>query len=285
MAAAGQARRLRADRARPTARTRSRWRPPPAATATTWVINGAEEVDRQRHPRRRRRASGPATSPTARSRASWSRRAPRATTRRRIDGKGSLRAVWQAEITLDRRAGARDEPAARREQLQGHRRGCSPAPGTPSPGPRSGHATAAYEIAAAYCTAAHPVRQAAGQLPDRAGAARQDARRGVLDAAVLPATRPAASRRARSPTPSPRIAKMNNTRKAREVVAEAPGPARRQRDPARLPRHTAHGRHRGAAHLRRHRDHPDPHRRKGYHRCRRLRVRSSSSMWTACGCA
>ena len=60
----------------------------------------AEEVDRQRHPRRRRRASGPATRPTARSRASWSRRAPPATTRRRIDGKGSLRAIWQAEITL-----------------------------------------------------------------------------------------------------------------------------------------------------------------------------------------
>ena len=44
---------------RRTARTRSRWRPRPAATATTGSINGAEEVDRQRHHRRRRRGLGP----------------------------------------------------------------------------------------------------------------------------------------------------------------------------------------------------------------------------------
>ena len=45
------------------------------------------------------------------------------------------------------------------------------------------------------------------------------------------------------------LAKMNNTRKAREVIAERPRPAGRQRHPARLPRHAAHGRHRGDPHL------------------------------------
>ena len=40
-----------------------------------------------------------------------------------IEGKGSLRAVWQAEITLTDVRVAGGEPAARREQLQGHRPG------------------------------------------------------------------------------------------------------------------------------------------------------------------
>ena len=61
------------------------------------------------------------------------------------------------------------------------------------------------------------------------------------------------------------IAKMNNTRKARQVVVRGPRPPRRQRHPARLPRHAAHGRHGGPAHLRGHRDHPDPDRRAAHH--------------------
>ena len=82
------------------------------------------------------------------------------------------------------------------------------------------------------------------------------------------------------------LAKMNNTRKAREVIAEA-------RDllggngillDFHVMRHMADIE--AHPHLRRHRDHPDPHRRKGHHRCRCLRLTGSgSSTSTACGCA
>ena len=110
---------------------------------------------------------------------------------RRIDGKGSLRAVWQAEITPHRRAGPRGQPAARREQLQGHRPGARRHPQHGRLGrARARHRRIRDRRSPTAGSAA--VRQAAGQLPDRAGAAGQDARRGVLDAAVLPAARPAA---------------------------------------------------------------------------------------------
>ena len=121
----------------------------------------------------------------------------------RIDGKGSLRAIWQARITLtdlrvpeaNRLPGAHSFKDAGRV-LAGTRNKVAWS--------ALGHATAAYEIALTYCPAAHAVRQAAGQLPDRPAAAGPDARRDLLDAAVLPATGSAAGTRARSPTRSPR---------------------------------------------------------------------------------
>ena len=138
---------------------------------------------------------------------------------RRIDGKGSLRAVWQAEITLtDLRVPEENRlPGAR--SVQGHRPGAGRHPqhgrlgrarATPPPRTRS----------PSLLQAAAAVRQAAGELPDRAGPAGQDARRGVLDAAVLPAAGPA-HRGGRATDTIAAIAKMNNTRKARQVIAEA----------------------------------------------------------------
>ena len=53
------------------------------------------------------------------------------------------------------------------------------APGSPSPGARSAMRSAAYEAALELHQAAHPVRQAAGELPARAGPAGEDARRGA----------------------------------------------------------------------------------------------------------
>ena len=132
-----------------------------------------------------------------------------------------------------------------------------------------GHATAAYEAALAYTEAAHPVRQAAGELPDRAGPAGQDARRGLLDAAVLPAAGPPEEQGKLTDTIAA-LAKMNNTRKARQVIAEA-------RDllggngillDYHVMRHMADIE--AHPHLRGHRDHPDPDRRTRHHRCRRL---------------
>ena len=109
---------------------------------------------------------------------------------RRIDGKGSLRAVWQAEITLtdvrvpeaNRLPGANSFRDTARV-LAGTRNAVAWGAARPRDrGVRDRHR---------LLHGAHPVRQAAGQLPDRAGQAGQDARRGVLDAALLPAARPA----------------------------------------------------------------------------------------------
>ena len=87
--------------------------------------------------------------------------------------------------------------------------------------------------------AAHAVRQAARQLPDHPGAAGQDARRGHGDAALLPAARPARRGRAGSTTTLAGLAKLHNTRKARERARRRARPARRQRDPAGVPRRSA----------------------------------------------
>ena len=106
-----------------------------------------------------------------------------------IEGKGSVRAVWQADIALD---GVR-VPA-----------------GNVLPGARSfkdaarvlastriavawgalGHAVAAYEAALSYAKQRTQFGKPLGELPDRPGPAGQDARRGHRDAAVLPAGQP-----------------------------------------------------------------------------------------------
>ena len=60
-------------------------------------------------------------------------------------------------------------------------------------------------------------------------------------------------------------------------AGRCPRPARRQRHPARLPRHPAHGRHRVHPHLRRHGNDPDPDRRPGHHRRRRVQLTAPST--------
>ena len=135
--------------------------------------------------------SGRATPPTARSRASWSRRAPRATTPAASTARARCARSGRPRSTLT------DLRVPEANRLPGAT--ASRTPARVLAGTRNtvawaalGHATAAYDIAVAYCRAADAVRQAAGQLPDRAGAAGHDARRGVLHAAVLPAAGPAA---------------------------------------------------------------------------------------------
>ena len=140
---------------------------------------------------------------------------------RAIEGKGSLRAVWQAEIDLDRRARPGREPAARARTASRTPPRCWPAPATPVAWAALGHAAAGYDVALTYASAAQPVRQAAGRgsrssssgwsgcsprSPRCSCTACSSAR--LEEAEALPDTIAA-------------LAKMNNTRKAREVLAEA----------------------------------------------------------------
>ena len=133
-------------------------------------------------------SSGRATRPTARSRASWSRRARPATTRRRSTGKGSVRAIWQADIALDDVRVPVENKLPGANSVQGRRPRARRDPRRVRLGrarPRDGGLRHRAHLRAA----ARAVRQAAGELPDRPGPAGQDARRGHGDAAVLHAAR------------------------------------------------------------------------------------------------
>jgi glutaryl-CoA dehydrogenase len=101
-----------------------------------------------------------------------------------IEGKGSLRAIWQADITLDEvRVPAESLlPGARSFKdaglvLASTRSGCAWA--------ALGHAVAAYDTALTYSKTPTAVRPDAVQLSDRPGPAREDARRCNGDAVVL----------------------------------------------------------------------------------------------------
>ena len=102
--------------------TRLRWRQPRAARVTEYVIDGAK----------RWIGNGSLADVVV----VWARDAADGQVKgflvergtpgyqaRVIDGKGSVRAVWQAHIELRRRAGAGQRPAARDKDVQGHRQG------------------------------------------------------------------------------------------------------------------------------------------------------------------
>src|SRR5262249_24455570 len=69
---------------------------------------------------------------------------------RRIDGKGSLRAVWQAEIALAGVRGPEENRLRRAGSFTDTRRGVAGTRNAVAWGAR-GHATAGYEAAIAYC--------------------------------------------------------------------------------------------------------------------------------------
>ena len=107
-----------------------------------------------------------------------------------IEGKGSLRAIWQAHITLDgvrvpvenRLPGARSFKDAGRV-LASTRSACAWA--------GLGHAVAAYDSALTYAKRREQFGKPLVQLPAHPGPPREDARRSHGHAAVLPADRPA----------------------------------------------------------------------------------------------
>jgi hypothetical protein len=72
------------------------------------------------------------------------------------------------------------------------------------------------------------------------------------------------------------LAKLNNTCKARQVIADACDLLGGNGVLLENPRHPPHGRHRSHPHLRRHRDHADPDRRARHHRRRSVRLRPRS---------
>ena len=228
MARAGDARRVRAHRAATTARTRSRWRPRPAATATTgsstaqkkWIGNGtlADVV------------------------VVWARDAADEQVKGFLVEKGTP----GYDGTADRRQGVaaggvagRDHPrptcgCPRRTGCPARTRsrtpaGCSPAPATRSPGRRS--ATPPPPTRSPSPTAQQRMQfgKPLVELPDRAGPAGQDARRDLLDAAVLPAPRPADrgrpadrhDRRAREDEQHPQGARRSSPRRATCSAATA----------------------------------------------------------------
>ena len=161
---------------------------------------------------------GPATRPTARSRGSWSRRAAPATSAKRIDGKGSLRAIWQAEITLtdlrvpecNRLPGAnsfKDAGAV----LAGTRNTVAWA--------ALGHATAAYEIAAAYTQQ----REQFGKPLVSFQIVQERLVKMLAEVCSMQLYCLQLGRLQNAGTLTDTIAaiaKMNNTRKARQVIAE-----------------------------------------------------------------
>jgi glutaryl-CoA dehydrogenase len=138
---------------------------------------------------------------------------------RRIDGKGSLRAVWQAHITLtDVRVPEANRLPARRASRT--RAGCLRAPATRWRGQRSATRPRPYEIAIDYCTErtqfGKPLvsfqivqDKLVKMLAEVCSMQLYCLRLGrLMEEGQLTDTIAA-------------IAKMNNTRKAREVVSEA----------------------------------------------------------------
>jgi glutaryl-CoA dehydrogenase len=138
---------------------------------------------------------------------------------RRIDGKGSLRAVWQAEITF---TGVEVPESDRLPGATGFRDTARVLAGTRNAVAWGalGHATAAYEIALAYCSErtqfGKPLvgfqivqERLVGMLAEVCSMQLYCLRLGrLIEEGSLTDTIAA-------------IAKMNNTRKARQVVAEA----------------------------------------------------------------
>ncbi len=135
-----------------------------------------------------------------------------------IEGKVSLRSVWQADITLDNVRVAGRQPAAGGAVVQGHQ----PGPGYHPEHLRLGGTRPRHRRLrdrAAVRAAAAAVRRAAGQLPDHPAAAGVDAGGPDRHAALLHADR-AAGRGRLTPTVAG-LAKMHNTRKARAIAADA----------------------------------------------------------------
>ena len=135
MAQLGQDRRLRPHRADPRVGLgRARNHCPPRRRHLD--DQRCQEVDRQRHDRRRHRRLGPRWGGPSGERLPRRERHS-GLSARKIEGKGSLRSVWQAEIELTD-VQVDEKPAARREQSSRTLAACSRAPGTQSRGAPSG---------------------------------------------------------------------------------------------------------------------------------------------------
>ena len=216
--AARDDRRLRADRARPRLGL-GRARDQRAPRRRRLGDRRRQALDRQRLRSRTSWSSGRARTTTARSRASWSRRTPRASRRATIDGKGATRAIWQADVALRRRARPAENRLPEREQLQGRRPGAAATRST-SRGRALGHAVAAYDTALTYSKQ----RTQFGKplcsfqiVQDRLVKMLAEVTAMQLYCMQLARLEEAG----RLTDTIAGLAKINNTRKARQVIAEA----------------------------------------------------------------
>ena len=187
-----------------------------------------------------------------------------------IEGKGSLRAVWQAEIELDelRVPAANKLPGAESFRntaavLASTRVSCAWA--------ALGHAVAGYDAALTYAkrrtqfgkplVSFQLIQNRLVKMLAKVTAMQLYCRR-LADLELGRRGGPDAGRAGQG------AQHQHRPRGARR----GPGPAGRQRHPARLPRHPAHDRHRVHPHLRGHRVHADADRRPRHHRRLRLRL-------------
>ena len=187
---------------------------------------------------------------------------------RRIERKASLRAVWQAEIALegvrvaehDRLPGANSFADTARV-LAATRISCA--------WMALGHAIAGFDTALTYARR----RRQFGHTLAHFQIVQQRLVRMLADVTAMQLyclqTARLAERGALTDTLAG-LAEAAQHRQGPHRPGRSARPAGRQRDPARLPRDAPHGRHRGRPHLRRHRDHADPHRGPRHHRHQRL---------------
>ena len=134
---------------------------------------------------------------------------------RPIEGKGALRALWQADIDLtdvrvpaENRLPGANSFADTAKVLKATRASCAWS--------ALGHAVAGYDAALELRRPAHPVRQAPGAVPDRAGETGPHARGDHRDAAVLRSASASSMTTTRCPTRSRRWASSTTpSRRAR----------------------------------------------------------------------
>ena len=178
---------------------------------------------------------------------------------RAIEGKGSLRALWQADIDLtDVRVPAENRlPGANSfkdtgKVLRATRATCAWA--------ALGHAVAGYDAALNYVGQ----RIQFGKPLARFQIVQEKLVRMLAEVTAMQLYCAQIGRLDDEHALSDTIAalgKLNNTVKAREVLAEARNLLGGNGILLSQPRHPAHGRHRSHLHLRRHRDNPNPPRR------------------------
>ena len=201
-----------------TARTRSRWRRARGATATTGCSTAPSAGSATgRSPTSS--SCGPARTRTARSRASWSRATGTASRPTTMEGKGAARAIWQADIRLDgvRVPEASRLPGARSFKDTGRvlvttRTTCAWA--------ALGHAVAAYDTALTYSKQ----RTQFGKPLCSFQVVQERLVRMLAEVTSMQLYCMQLARLEETGRLSDTIAglaKLNNTRKARQVIAEA----------------------------------------------------------------
>ncbi len=186
-----------------------------------------------------------------------------------IEGKISLRSVWQAEITLDNVRVPAENRLPEARSFKDTTRVLATTRSTCAWG-ALGHATAAYDVALRYALE----RRQFGEQLASFQIIQQRLVSMLADLTAMQLYCLQIGRLAERPADPHRGRAGQDAQHQQGPRDHRPGArhARRQRHPAGLPGHAAHGGHGGDPHLRGHRDHADPHRRPRHHRHRSLHL-------------